>query len=68
MAGNHFSDKAYDYCYFNNLALDLLSEDIDTETFNRISSKETVIEVSIDHIGPSDKLKNTNPYFKKKPI
>ena len=41
LAGNHFSDKDEDYCYFNNLATDLLSEDIGIETFNRISSEET---------------------------
>ena len=62
-----FSDKAEDYCHFNNLALDLLSEDIGVETCNRISSKETVIKVSINHIGLSNKLINTNPCFKKYP-
>ena len=65
LAGNHFSDKAEDFCYFNHLAPDLLSQDIGIETFNRISSKETVIKVSIDHIGPSNKLINTNPCVKK---
>ena len=69
LAGNHFSDKAKDYCYFNNLAPGLLSEDIGIETFNGISSKGTVhvIKASIDHIGPSDKLINTNPWFRKNP-
>ena len=62
-----FSDKAEDYCYFNNLTPDLLSEDIGIETFNRISSKETVIKVSIDHVSLSDKLINTNQCFKKNP-
>ena len=47
LAGNHFSDKAEDYCYFDNLASDLLSEDIGIEIFNRILSKYTVIKVSM---------------------
>ena len=65
LAGNNFADKAEDYCYFNNLAPDLLSGGIGIETFNRILSEETVIKVSIDHIGPSDKLINTNQCLKK---
>ena len=44
-----------------------ICEDIGVETFNRISSEEIVIKVSTDHIGPSDKLINTNLCFKKNP-
>ena len=39
LAGNHFSDKAEDYCYFNNLASGLISEDTGIETFNRYQVK-----------------------------
>ena len=65
MAGNHLYVKLKITCYYNNQAPDLFSEDIGKDTFNRISSKETVI--FIDHIGLSDKQINTNPCFKKSP-